>query len=85
MANDDCFISIKELAQEIIAAFPERSIQLKLQQRELTSNYIENKTTTYINVSTDKLRKLGWKPTISVREGFRRTITLLENEIKQQR
>lgn len=43
MANDDCFISIKELAQEIIAAFPERSIQLKLQQRELTSNYIENK------------------------------------------
>ena len=84
MANDDCFISLKELAHEIIAAFPERSIQLKFQQRELTSNYIENKTTTYINVSTNKLRKLGWKPTISVQEGFRRTITLLENEIKQQ-
>lgn len=59
MADDDCFISIKKLAQVIIAAFPERSIQLKLQQRELTSNYIENKTTTYINISTDKLRKLG--------------------------
>ena len=78
MANDECFISIKELAQEIIKAFPERNIKLHMETRESTSNYVENKTTTYLNVSTAKLRALGWKPTISVQEGFRRTITFIE-------
>ncbi len=81
MANDECFISIKELAQEIIKAFPERNIKLCIESRESTSNYVENKTTTYLNVSTAKLRSLGWKPTISVQEGFRRTITLIEKNL----
>lgn len=81
LANDECFVSIIELAQEIIAAFPERNIELRMENRELSSNYVENKATTYVNVSTDKLRALGWKPTISIREGFRRTIHIIENEL----
>lgn len=78
IANDKNFISIKKLAEEIIAAFPERNIELDMQLRKEDAVYMENKITKGINVSADKLRGLGWSPSISVREGFRRTIMILE-------
>ncbi len=85
MANDECFVSIKELAQEIIKAFPDRNIRFYKENRETNSSYIENKVTTYINVSTQKLRALGWKPTISIQDGFRRTIDMIEDELAHRR
>ena len=34
-------------------------------------------------IDSSKLKKLGWKPTLSIEEGFRRTVEYIESEMKK--
>lgn len=73
VGNDLEYISILELAEKLVALFPEKNLQVirKKRQDDGYSASPENRT---IPVSLEKTRLLGWKPRCSVEEGFGRTI-----------
>lgn len=73
VGNDKEFISIRELAEKLVALFPERVSQIVCANR----NDDSYKPCTELKVavmSMDKLRALGWEPIITVEDGFKRTV-----------
>jgi nucleoside-diphosphate-sugar epimerase len=72
VANPACEISIRGLAEKLVALFPEK--RLKVVRGERTdSNYIASKNTRYF-ASIKKMQALGWNPTVTIEDGFRKTI-----------
>ncbi|MCT7556231.1 NAD-dependent epimerase/dehydratase family protein [Aliarcobacter butzleri] len=71
MANSKEFISIKELATILISLFPEKKLQVVFVEQ--SKNYLKSPVKGNI-IDTTKLEKLGWKPTISINDGFKKTI-----------
>ena len=80
MCNDEQFVSIAELAQRMTQLFPERGLQVRRVSRDAGDSYSENKNANTDVLSTQKLRNLGWKPTLSIEDGFRRTVLSFETE-----
>lgn len=73
MANQKENLSIRELAEKLTKeAFPERKLRIECKN---CSDSVGKK----ILINTDKLEKLGWKPTIDAVEGFRRTVKSFED------
>ncbi|MEO6629860.1 MAG: NAD-dependent epimerase/dehydratase family protein, partial [Aquihabitans sp.] len=72
VANPAAEMSVAELAETLVAAFPERTLKVVRQARHPDDSYLE---TTLARASLDisKLQKLGWEPGIGIAEGFRRT------------
>lgn len=63
--------SIIDLAEKVVALFPEK--KLKLIKKEADQNYI--KSLVNINLpNAAKLCNLGWSPTTSIDNGFKRTV-----------
>jgi UDP-glucuronate decarboxylase len=65
--------SILQLANILIDMYPEKGLNVNSVQRSIDVKYLKSpisRGTPDIN----KLENYGWKPTISVQEGFRRTI-----------
>ena len=80
MGNSSAFITISELADILVNLFPEKRLKVRYQARDMDS-YVPSSSVRRITVNTRKLEKLGWYPTVSVKEGFYRTITgILEAE-----
>lgn len=78
MVNKEETISVYELALRLAKeAFPERKLEV-----ECKKNNID---VPKVTVNIDKLTALGWKPQISVIEGFRRTVESVEEEMKYGR
>lgn len=77
VANPVAEVSVLELAETLVAAFPERGLKVVREDRDPTSSYLE---TTVARACPDitKLERLGWKPEISIAEGFRRTVRSFE-------
>lgn len=78
IADESCIISIKELAQTIIAASGKKL--------ELEFN-ISNKNTGCSNLAygvlgTKKINELGWYPKFDLMNGFKRTIKYFELEME---
>lgn len=73
VANDDCEVSIRELAGILVAAFPERSLSISSFQGALTPGYLPSPISRYLP-DTTRLRTLGWAPRVGLAEGFRRTV-----------
>lgn len=65
-------ISIKELAQIIVDCVPERRLKVICVGRN--DVYLENQYKVHSIPNTKKLENLGWKPQISIRDGFKKTI-----------
>jgi len=64
-------ISIKKLADTLVSLFPEK--KLKVIEVKRSDNYLKspiNRTCPDIT----KLQKLGWKPKIGIKQGFKKTI-----------
>jgi len=76
VANEDCEISIVELAELLVALFPERKLGLKFSSGSTSVEDIRRIKGPVPD--TSKIRNLGWKPTTSIEEGFRRTIASFE-------
>lgn len=72
VANREGRCTIRELAQTISGLYPEKNI--KVSYAEHDKNYMENQHKVHSLYSTEKLEKLGWKPSFSIKEGFGRTI-----------
>ena len=71
MANAKVIISIKDLATILVNMFPEK--KLKAVFSEQSKDYLQSPVKGN-SVDTSKLEKLGWKPSVSIEEGFKKTI-----------
>lgn len=79
ITNDHGRISIKNLAELLVALFPEKKIKI-VQQFRKNELYLESKITNN-NVDINKLKKLGWTCYYSIKAGFKRTIKSYINNI----
>lgn len=72
LVNDEAEIRIADLAEMICRLFPEKNLRVIKPAQESTSlQQVWNRGQA---VNTSKIRALGWRPSTSVEEGFRRTI-----------
>ena len=83
MCNDKAFVSIAELAQKMTQLFPERKLEVQRMGRAEGDTYSENKNANTDVLSTEKLRALGWNPSVPIEEGFRRTVLSFEKEMRK--
>lgn len=74
MGNSQCMITIRELAERLARAFPEKNIHVRIEKRSESSTYMESPVKNPQIINTDKLMALGWTPTVGIEEGFRRMV-----------
>ena len=77
VGNEECEISIAQLAEVLIGLFPERKLGVRFSPGHTQNGYIESKADRG-SPDTSKMRKLGWHPTTTIEEGFRRTVASFE-------
>ena len=80
VGNNKCMISIKSLAK-LLAKLSD-NIRVEFKKRSKNDNYLTSKLTK-VFPDTKKLYKLGWKPQISVKQGFLRSISYYSNILKK--
>lgn len=73
VANEECEISVGELARLLVQLFPERKLSVKFTGAAPPSGYVPAVIQGGLP-DTTKLGKLGWRPVIGLEEGFRRTV-----------
>jgi nucleoside-diphosphate-sugar epimerase len=79
VGNEACEASVAELAQMLVDLFPERGLQLRFENKRPPAGYLQS-TASRGSLDTGKLRKLGWRPTVGLEEGFRRTVMSFEEQ-----
>jgi len=77
MADENAEITIKGLAELLVKLYPERNLKVEMQIDNDTKGCAPFKLGI---INSDKLKKLGWEPKVSLEEGFRRTIEYIEKE-----
>jgi nucleoside-diphosphate-sugar epimerase len=75
VANPACEISILELAEKLVALFPEK--QLKVVRKDRKDGYITSKST-HASLVIKKMQSLNWNPSIGIEDGFYKTILSYE-------
>lgn len=81
VANNKELISVADLARLLIDMYPEKKLKLVIEKQ--SEIYLENKNISSLNelyIDTQKLEKLGWKPSITIKEGFKRVIDSFLNQ-----
>jgi UDP-glucuronate decarboxylase len=73
VANPDAEITIRDLATLIAKLFPERGIGVRFEVPATTNAYLKSPISRSCP-SIEKIKDLGWVPTVSLTDGFRRTI-----------
>lgn len=75
VGNSNNAISIRDLAQTLVGLFPEKKLKVVMQIDE--NDMRTSKMKSPLSVSTPNISKivaLGYKPTVTIAEGYRRTI-----------
>ena len=78
IGNEAGKVSIRDLAEILVSIYPERGLKLVFDIPEGGTKGTAPYTLGIL--SSEKLRKLGWNPKYSVKEGFKRTLEYLELE-----
>lgn len=78
IGNEDGKVSIRELAEIMVDIYPERGLKLVFDIPEGGTKGTAPYTLGIL--SSRKLRKIGWSPRYSVKQGFKRTLEYLEIE-----
>ncbi len=73
VANPDAEISIRDLAVLVSNLFPERNVGVKFEVPVSNNAYLKSPISRSCP-SIEKVKNLGWMPTVSLEDGFRRTI-----------
>lgn len=73
VGNEECEISIKDLAYTLSNLFSEKNINVVINESKCSDNYLKSPVKSS-KPKTSKIRSLGWKPVFGVKEGFYRTI-----------
>lgn len=74
IANPNQEISIKELAEMIVGLFPEKRLKVKYLLDNLNDITYLQSPVSRSRPSIEKIGLLGWSPTTSISNGYRRTI-----------
>lgn len=82
MADENAEITIKGLAELLVSLYPERNLKVVMDIDEEQKGCAPFKLGI---IDSSKIKKLGWKPTITIEEGFRRTVAYIESELKSGR
>jgi len=78
ISNPTQSVSVNQLVKIIANIFPEKNLKI-IKKNNLKHKYA-NKSVTIQKPDISKIQKLGWHPTFSIKNGFRRTIlSFLEN------
>lgn len=78
IGNEAGKVSIRELAEIMVDIYPERGLKLVFDIPEGGTKGTAPYTLGIL--SSEKLRRIGWSPRYSVKEGFKRTLEYLEIE-----
>ena len=78
IGNEAGKVSIRDLAEILVSIYPERGLKLVFDIPEGGTKGTAPYTLGIL--SSEKLRKLGWNPKYSVKDGFNRTLEYLELE-----
>ena len=73
IGNAKAEVSVQELATILVGLFPEQRLQVINTTRAPEPGYLKSRIARNCP-DISKARQLGWEPTVSVAEGFRRTI-----------
>lgn len=73
LINERAECSMLELARELCVEFAERGLRVEVPNGEAAA------PPAGLSVDMAKLTALGWQPQVSLREGFRRTVTAMES------
>lgn len=81
VADEQAKITIKGLAELLVGLYPERKLKVEMKIEENQKGVAPFKLGT---INSEKIRALGWKPTITIEEGFKRTVEYIEsNQAKE--
>lgn len=78
ISSEESTVSIRQLAEAMAGAYPERGLKLVFDIPEDQKNQGTAPFTLGI-LASDKLKALGWKPIYSLEEGIKRTVRYLES------
>jgi UDP-glucuronate decarboxylase len=73
VVNTDASLTVRELADLVAELAPPPGIAVHMEALARPSDYLPH-AQPYYRPDTTKLATLGWEPTVSTREGFRRTL-----------
>lgn len=73
VGNDEGEVSVLELANVMIGLFPEKKLQVIRKSEVLSEDYLKSKITRNCP-DIAKISALGWKPVVSVADGFKKTV-----------
>ncbi len=76
VADEQAKITIKGLAELLVGLYPERKLKVEMKIEENQKGVAPFKLGT---INSEKIRALGWRPTITIEEGFKRTVEYLES------
>lgn len=76
ISSEGSNIRIRDFAQKAVEAFPERNLHLKFQNSEDENKPEKNMAEILDNT---ELVKLGWKAKVSLIDGIRKSVNILEN------
>ena len=79
MADENAKITIKGLAELLVNLYPERGLKVEMKIDNDQKGCAPFKLGI---INSDKLKKLGWCPKISLEYGFKRTVEYIEREAK---
>jgi len=77
IGNDQAECSVGELADLLVALFPEYGLKVVRSEADLREGYLPSEVSR-IAPDIRKARSLGWHPTTGLAEGFRRTVRSFE-------
>lgn len=78
IANEKEPQMIREVARDLVEAFPEKSLKVVFDiPEEMSLGYSKMGR---VELSTEKVEKLGWRPEVSLREGMVRTVRSFEED-----
>jgi nucleoside-diphosphate-sugar epimerase len=75
--GSDSECSILDLAEMLCGIFPERNLKVIRQERNQDDTYVASAIAGG-HFDLSKIRSLGWEPTTSIEEGFKRTVRSYE-------
>lgn len=73
LANPEASCSVRELAELMASLYPERGVRVRVGGMPPRPGYLPNRDPAR-PIDTSKITALGWTPTTTLEDGFRRTI-----------
>jgi UDP-glucuronate decarboxylase len=73
ISNPNCIVNINELANIVSKLFPEKRTKIEYKEIPPENEYMKSAINSHVPDIT-KMKKLKWKPKVTIREGFLRTI-----------